>query len=436
MSAVDTVSATFARIEASQARLNAFTDTVRERALAHAASVKPGSPLAGVPFSVKNLFDIRGLTTLAGSKINRDNAPAEKDSPLISALEQAGAVLVGANGMGEYAYDFTGRNAHYGPTRNPHDPERMSGGSSGGSAVAVAAGLVPLSLGSDTNGSIRVPASFCGIYGLKPTYGRLSRTNSFPFVDALDHLGPLARDVPLLAAAYDAMQGADDTDPVLAHRPIERSLPDLHQGPGALRVARLGGHFEAGLVGDAAQAVDRVAAALQARETVELADAGCARAAAFVITASEAGALHRRRLIDRAADFDPETRDRLLAGALAPAAWLDSAQRFRRRFQRTARDLFQNYDVLIAAATPCTAPLVDQKSMMFNGQEVPVRANLGVYTQPISFIGLPVVAVPLKLSAMPIGVQLIGRPWSEALLLRVAAFLERVGVTEASIAGN
>ena len=161
-----------------------------------------------MPFAVKNLFDVADLPTLAGSKINRDRAPAARDATLIERLEGAGAVLVGALNMGEYAYDFTGENVHDGPSRNPHDLKRMTGGSSGGSGGAVAGGLVPLALGSDTNGSIRVPSSFCGIFGLKPTYGRLSRARTFPFVASLDHVGPLARSAHDLALAYDAMAGA------------------------------------------------------------------------------------------------------------------------------------------------------------------------------------------------------------------------------------
>ncbi len=172
-----------------------------------------------MPFAVKNLFDIAGLTDLAGSKINRDNPPAHRDATLIERLEAAGAILVGALNMGEYAYDFTGENIHDGPSRNPHDLDRMTGGSSGGSGAAVGGGLVPLALGSDTNGSIRVPSSLCGIFGLKPTYGRLSRARSFPFVASLDHLGPFARSARDLALAYDAMQGFDPDDPVCADRP-------------------------------------------------------------------------------------------------------------------------------------------------------------------------------------------------------------------------
>src|SRR6202011_506931 len=157
-------------------------------------AVKAGAPppLAGVPYAVKNLFDIAGVVTRAGSRINRDNPQATVDATAVAKLSRAGAVLLGALNMGEYAYDFTGENIHDGASRNPHDPTRMSGGSSGGSAVAVAGGMVPLALGSDTNGSIRVPASLCGLFGLKPTFGRLPRTGSFPFVASLDHLGPLA----------------------------------------------------------------------------------------------------------------------------------------------------------------------------------------------------------------------------------------------------
>ena len=178
-----------------------------------------------MPFAVKNLIDIAGVTTLAGSKINRDDPPAVADAPLVSRLEAAGAILVGALNMGEYAYDFTGENVHYGNCRNPHDTRRMAGGSSSGSGSAVGAGIVPLALGSDTNGSIRVPASFCGVFGMKPTYGRLTRAGSFPFVSSLDHLGPLCRSVGDLAAAYDAMQGYDPADPVLRRSARRAGLP-------------------------------------------------------------------------------------------------------------------------------------------------------------------------------------------------------------------
>ncbi|NQW54100.1 MAG: AtzE family amidohydrolase, partial [Rhodospirillales bacterium] len=224
------IDATLKRIEAAEPAINAFTDVVAERARKRAAEIDAGlhrGPLLGVPFAVKNLFDISGLPTRAGSKINVDGPKAARDGALVRKLEAAGAILVGGLNMGEYAYDFTGENIHYGPSRNPHDPTRMSGGSSGGSGAAVAAGEVPLALGSDTNGSIRVPASLCGLFGLKPTYGRLSRAGSFPFVDSFDHLGPLARSAEDLALSFDAMQGWDSDDPVCTDRPVDPTLPRL-----------------------------------------------------------------------------------------------------------------------------------------------------------------------------------------------------------------
>ncbi len=216
--------------------------------------------------------------------------------------------------MGEYAYDFTGENAHDGPSRNPHNTEHMTGGSSGGTGGAVAGGLVPFALGSDTNGSIRVPSSFCGVFGLKPTYGRLSRARTFPFVSSLDHLGPLARTTEDLAVTYDVMQGADAEDPACATRPVEPVLNGLGRGTGGLRIAVAGGYFKRGASPEALAAVDRVAKALDATRIVEIPEAGRARAAAFVITTTEGAALHLDRLRQRAKDFEPVVRDRLISG--------------------------------------------------------------------------------------------------------------------------
>src|SRR6267142_1613441 len=249
----EVVAGALERIARRDRALNAFTAVLGERALADADTIDgrlaagddPG-PLAGVPFAAKNLFDVAGLATLAGSKINADHPPATRDATAVARLRAAGAVLVGALNMDLYAFGFTTENSHHGPTRNPHDPARVAGGSSGGSAAAVAGGLVPLALGSDTNGSIRVPASFCGIFGLKPTYGRLSRAHTFPFVTSLDHVGPFARSVGDLALAYDAMQGHDPDDPVCAQRPAELTLPRIDDGIDGLKIAIAGGYFRKG----------------------------------------------------------------------------------------------------------------------------------------------------------------------------------------------
>ena len=437
-SALAITEAALARIKNLNPKLNAFTDVVADRARTMARALdqtraggQPLGPLAGVPFAVKNLFDVKGLTTLAGSKINRSHAPAAQDATLIGRLEAAGAVLVGALNMGEYAYDFTGENVHDGASRNPHDLSHMTGGSSGGSAGAVAGGLVPLALGSDTNGSIRVPASFCGIFGLKPTYGRLSRARTFAFVTSFDHLGPFARTARDVALAYDAMQGHDADDPVSVDRPVEPALPSLNRGIGDLKIAVAGGYFRKGASRVTREAMARVAQALEVRREIEVPEAERARSAAYVITAAEGAALHLERLRERAKDFDPAVRDRLIAGAMMPAALVIQAQKFRRWYRARMLELFSSVDVIVAPATPCVAPKIGQKTFVLDGVEMPLRPNIGIYTQPISFIGLPVVAAPLPLTPLPIAVQIIAAPWREDVALRVAHALEQAGVAGA-----
>jgi 1-carboxybiuret hydrolase len=436
-SALGVVEATLTRIRSCDPLLNSFTSVTEQRALSRAQMLddaralgEPSPPLAGVPFAVKNLFDVAGLTTIAGSKINRDAPAASRDATLIERLEAAGAILVGALNMGEYAYDFTGENAHDGPSRNPHDLHRMSGGSSGGSAAAVAGGLVPLALASDTNGSIRVPASLCGLFGLKPTYGRLSCAGTFPFVTSLDHTGPLARSARDLALAYDAMQGYDPGDPVCADRPSEPVAGLLDRGADGLRIAVAAGYFKC-RAAEPVYAIDRVAATLGANRDIEIPQAERARSAAFVITASEAASLHLHRLRMRAEDFDPAVRDRLIAGAMVPASLVVKAQKFRRWYRNEVLKLFSEVDAILAPATPCTAPLIGQQTFMFGDAEMPVRPNLGLYTQPISFIGLPVVAVPVPMAPLPIAVQIIAAPWREDVALRIAHALETDGVAAA-----
>jgi AtzE family amidohydrolase len=429
------IEATLKRIESAEPAVNAFTDVLGERARKRAAEIDAGrhrGPLVGVPFAVKNLFDIAGLPTRAGSKINIDGPKAARDGALVRKLEAAGAVLVGGLNMGEYAYDFTGENAHYGPSRNPRDTTCMTGGSSGGSAAAVAAGEVPLALGSDTNGSIRVPSSLCGLFGLKPTYGRLSRAGSFPFVDAFDHVGPIARSVEDLALSFDAMQGWDPDDPVCTDRPADPTLTELNEGIGGLRIAVAGDYFERAAEPEALQAVATAAKALGAAKTIVIPGAAVARAAAYIITAIEGSQLHLPRLRQRPQDFDPDTRERFMAGALLPGAWYVKAQRFRRQYRATVQKLFREVDIILAPATPCTAPKIGQVMIRLGGTDLPVRANLGLYTQPISFIGLPVVAAPVpRPGGLPIGVQIIANHYKEALALRAARHLEKQGVASA-----
>jgi AtzE family amidohydrolase len=430
------------RIRTRDPRLNCFTAVLKDGAARDAEAVDaalargrdPG-PLAGVPFAVKNLFDVTGLATLAGSKINAGHPAATRDATVVARLRGAGAVLLGTLNMDEYAFGFTTENAHYGPTRNPHDPTRVAGGSSGGSAAAVGGGLVPLALGSDTNGSIRVPASLCGVYGLKPTYGRLSRAGAALFGISFDHVGPLATSVRDLAAAYDVMQGPDPADPVLAAREVEPCGPRLDEGTRGLRVAVADGHFATRGEPEVFAAVQSVAHSLGTARRVTIPENDRARAAATIITSSEGASLHMEDLRSRPMDFDPRTRDRFLAGALVPAALYVRAQRFRTWYRARVREVFADVDVLLAPTTPFPAPHIGQDVITVAGVEVPMRPMLGLYTQPLSFIGLPVMSVPVAgTRPLPLGVQLVAAPWNEAALFRVAAALERDGVTAACIA--
>ncbi|MCP0959810.1 AtzE family amidohydrolase [Klebsiella pneumoniae] len=374
-------------------QINAWTEVTAQRMLAEADSIdalrrekRPLPPLAGIPYAVKNLFDVAGHTTLAGAELLSDLS-------------------------------------------------RIAGGSSGGSAAAVAAGLVHFSLGSDTNGSIRVPASLCGIFGLKPTFGRLSRSGSHPFVASLDHIGPFARRVADLAAVYDALQGRDPADDFQADKASERTGNLLERGLEGLRCARLGGYFTTWCDDDARAAVDRVAHALGADSELQFADAALARSAAFIISASEGGNQYLTDLRHSPERFEPHSRERLLAGAMIPSAWYLQAQRFRRHARQAMKSLFSQADVLIAPATPCSATPIGAEEMVINGQPLPVRASMGMLTQPISFLGLPVVTVPLRTaSGKPIGLQLIAAPFNEQACLRAARALEAMGITDARVA--
>lgn len=439
LSARDIARQTLADIERHNPTLNAWTHITRDRMLGEAdrldarrKSGLPLPPLAAIPYAVKNLFDVAGHTTLAGASLFSDRPAATEDAWAVRRLADAGALLSGMLNMDAYAYGFTTENSHYGATKNPHDLRRIAGGSSGGSAAAVAAGLVNFSLGSDTNGSIRVPASLCGIFGLKPTFGRLSRSGSQPFVASLDHIGPFARSTEDLAWVYDALQGRDRKDGFQADKALHPVFNQLERGADGLRVGVLDGYFHTWCSENARTAVATVARALNAQDNVTLPDAELARNAAFLITASEGGNLYLPALRSQPERFEPLSRERLLAGAMIPAAWYVQAQRFRRRFQQQTLPLFEQFDVLIAPATPDSATLIGQETLRINDTDLPIRASMGMLTQPISFLGLPVTTVPLRTpEGLPIGVQLIAAPFKEDACLRAAWALEQMGITTA-----
>ena len=417
--AVAVTEAALQRIARQNGDLNCFTKVFADEALEAARDVdsrierggKVG-PLAGVPFAVKDLFDVAGQPTTAGAGLRRNAPAAVADAACVQRLRAAGAILVGTLNMDEFAYGFVTQNAGFGTTSNPHDITRLAGGSSGGSAAAVAAGLVPISLGSDTNGSIRVPAALCGTWGLRPSGTRIDATGVFPFASTLDQPGPLTRSAADLALAFY----------------ILRDRPRPGRRRRTLRVARLTGWFDHGLNPAVADIVHRTARALDAFDCA-LPEAEQARSAAFLLTAAEGGALHLPTLRTRAAEYDPATRDRLIAGALLPAPAYLAALATRDRFQITVDRLFADYDILLAPTVPIVAPRGEDATFRLGDVDVPVRAHLGLYTQPLSLADIPVLSAPAgMLRDLPVGVQLAAPRGREEDLLDFAVELERRGV--------
>lgn len=412
-SAVQIATAAFEKAQALGNERSGFTRLLRRRALAKAAAVDklveagidPG-PLAGVPFGVADLFDVAGEITTAGSRTRSKAAFASRDARAITLLEAAGAVLIGTQNIDEFGYGFVTMNAHYGLTRNPHDVSRVAGGAAGGSAVAVATGIVPVSLAFDTNGSLRVPAGLCGVIGLKPTYGDLPTTGLHPFVESLDVVGVLGRDLDDVALVRTILrEGAPERQETLR---------------GEIAFGRLMSWFDDNIAPEMRGPLDEFWNRL-GRVSFELPHSEIARAAASVIIAAEGASLHRPALEADPMQFEPPVRDRLLAGLLMPSDDYLAAQRFRNWIQARLRRQFELADVLFTPAAPGFAPTIADPTMTFEGKPVSARSHLGIYTQPISLMGLPALVLPLAGDfAMPLGVQLIAAAGHEPLLLRAA----------------
>jgi AtzE family amidohydrolase len=410
--------------------INAFTAVASTRAMERAARIdaarsagKPLDALAGVPFGVKAVVDVAGLTTTAGSALYRDAGPAICDAAVVQRLEAAGAICVGALNMDEFGMGGTTENACFGPTRNPHDLARTPGGSSGGSAAAIAAGMVPIAIGSDGLGSIRLPASLCGVFGLRPTRGSISDAGVLGAGGSLATLGPMARNVQDLALCFRLLakpQVEDESEP--------------HEDE-QIRVAIADGYFNRDLDRDASDAVHIVVEALRITRVVEYPDAGRARAAAILVNAAESATGKLELLRTHLNAFDPSTRERFLAHALMPAQWYLAAQRYRRRHIERVKRMFEDVDVIVVPATPCTAPLIGAKTVHIADTELPTGPALGWFTQPLAGTDCPSLTVPVaRPNRLPIGVQLMARHNREDLLFRIAARLERLGVAAAPVA--
>ena len=440
VSPVEVVRAHLDRIAALDPVLRAFVTVCPDGALeaARAAEAdlmagKPLGPLHGVPWAPKDLYSTKGVRTTGGSKILADSVPGH-DATVVARLARAGAILLGKLNMHEFAYGPEGLNAHYGDTRNPWsvDAHRIAGGSSSGSGAAVAAGLAPGSLGSDTGGSIRIPASLCGITGLKPTYGRVSRAGVLPLAWSMDHVGPMTRSARDCALMLGAIAGYDPADPTTSVLPVADYGAALTGDVRGLRVGILRAHFTDVATPDVRAAVDAAAKRLEQAgavlDEVNLTQVTHVATGSAAIVASEALAYHAAWMRTRAQDYQPDVRERLRLGAFVTGAHYVRSQQVRALLTREVDEALARRDVLLAPATPLTAPVLGERETTLGDGPSDVRAALLRCTRPFNFSGHPACAAPCGFSAagLPIGLQVVGRPFDEATVLRVVDAYQRI----------
>lgn len=427
VSPVELTQACLDRIESVEAALNAFIAVDAERALAaakeaeieiHRGGVR--GPLHGIPVAVKDIFDVKGLPTTAASKILSASASKLSDSAVVEHLREAGAIILGKLNLHEFAYGATGVDSHVGPARNPWDPARVTGGSSSGSGTSVAAGECFAALGTDTGGSIRIPASLCGIVGLKPTFGRVSRRGVFPLSWSLDHVGPMARTVEDVALTLQAIAGHDPGDVSSIAEAVPDYTRDLRNGIAGLRIGVPDSFFFDGLDPEVDSGMKQALGVLEGlgatTSPVSLPHIADIPAALTCIMLPEALAVHRKWMQERPDDYSENVRYRLELGATFNAVHYIEAQRFREMAVQEWREtVFSEVDLIAVPSTPTAAPLIERSDL---------SATMGLirFTNPLNFMGVPVVSVPCGFTGggMPFGLQLAGRWWDEATVLRAA----------------
>lgn len=458
LSPVELVEAHLRRIEALNPELNAYLTVTADQALAAAraaeaeiASGRYRGPLHGVPIGVKDLYDTAGVRTTAGSKILADHVP-DRDAPTVARLKAAGAIVLGKTHTHEFAYGPTTNNPHYGAARNPWNPDRVAGGSSGGSGAGAAAGLCAAGLGTDTAGSIRIPAACCGVVGMKPTYGRVSRAGIVPLCWSLDHPGPLARTVADAAIVLEIMAGYDPADGATVDLPVPPWAAELGfavsgpsaggDGPSAAGPAAPAGfarslrvgvprefffeRLEDGIANCVRAAVAVLEQAGARIDEVSVPHAGDARFVQRAIGLPEATAYHLPWLRERPGDYGEDVRARLEAGLAVTAVQYVQAQRARTVLKEEFAAALRRVDVIATPTLPLGAPPIGQPTVRLGGEDEETSQALVRLTSPANVVGLPAITVPCGLTpdGLPVGLQLIGRAFDESTVFRAAAAYE------------
>ena len=433
VSSVELTRAALAEIEVQQPKFNAYVTVTADLALEQAAradaelaSGLDRGPLHGIPYALKDVFQTKGIRTTVGSKIFADHIP-DSDSAVYELLRNAGAVLAGKAGMQEFAYGVTCDNPHFGSIRNPHDPSRIPGGSSGGSGVTVAAGAVFFAMGSDTGGSIRIPAAYCGCVGLKPTSGRVSRRGVLPLDFSLDHMGPLTRSAKDAGLVLNALAGADPLDDTSSSQPVE----DYAAGSGSLAGVRVGVplNFYTERLDPVVESAYR--SALAAAESagavlvpVTVPDPLEINTISRVILLAEASAalapyLHRRD------EFGADVMALLDQGRFISATDYINAQRLRRMYQREWSKIWTGIDCLFTPTAPILAPPIGVLQIEVAGAMEDVRLASTRFVRAINVLGLPAVSIPLPTQGLPIGLQIVGKPFGEGSILSIGSGMEK-----------
>ena len=435
VSSVELTRESLQRIGRLNPALNAFITVTEELALAQAAQAdaelaagQDRGPLHGIPIAYKDLFLTRGIRTTDGSKLYENYVP-RIDAAVVERLAEAGAVTMGKLNQHELAYGITSSNPHFGPVRNPANPDHIPGGSSGGSGAAVAAGMVFAAMGSDTGGSIRIPASYCGTVGLKPTYGRVSRYGTFPLGYSLDHMGPLAGSVRDAALVLNAIAGHDRRDPASAWRAAEDFVPPEDASIRGIRIGVPENFYFEAVDSEVEVAVRNAlgrAEALGAEvRPVRLPDVAALNAAAIVVLLAEASAV-LEPFRERRGEFGADVLALLDQGRLIPATDYIQAQRLRRRMAREFAHVWKEADCLITPTTPLAAPRIGAETVRLGGHEENVRMATTRLVRGINALGWPALSIPCgaTTAGLPIGMQIVGPAYHDAVVLCVGAAFE------------
>lgn len=445
ISCLELLDATIERIEKLNPKLNAFItilDQSAKKEARHADSlIKQGKylgPLHGIPISLKDLIYIKGVRSTSGSKILADFVP-DYDSTVTRKLRKAGAIIVGTNNLHEFASGITGINPHYGPSRNPWDINRMSGGSSGGSAVAVSSGMSLASIGTDTSGSIRVPSSLCGIFGLKPTYGRVSKHGVMPLAPSIDHVGPLARSAWDISALLQVMAGYDKMDPSSAKVPVPDYLKELsssktrnnnndHDDSSKKFKVGIPKQFFFDMIEPKVMEifrafVDRFHSCGITISNVDVDGTDKIFETWRPIRLAEATSIHNEWIISRSQEYGEDVRRMLEMGLeITAVKYINALHKWRQEIKDAFLKAMSEYDALLVPTTIIPAPFLDQKEVNIEGKTIEVYSCLSKLTTVFDITGLPALNIPAGLvdSKLPVGVQLVGRPFDESRILKIA----------------